>query len=210
MTVSLAAWATAVDGKTIGSGECVALTNAYSTEVVGSPPVPTSGDHYAITALQSFPAGGMDKFYTKVGALGPFRAGDQIFWNRGSFIAPLSHTAIVMADLGPAIDCMSQNTNGHRYAERTTLPRAGVAGALRPINPGSVDGLAHPVSLVDSVTGAAGAAAVGARILDWITAADNWKRIGIALLGIILIMVALVRILNFSPSAVSGLLKAKP
>ena len=123
MTVSLAAWATAVDGKTIGSGECVALTNSYSVEVVGSPPVPTSGDNYAITAYESFPAGGMDQFYTRVGALGPFRPGDQIFWRRGSFIAPLSHTAVVMADLGPAIDCMSQNTNGHRYAERTTLPQ---------------------------------------------------------------------------------------
>jgi hypothetical protein len=189
----------------------VALTNSYNTEVVGSPPVPTAGDHYAITAYESFPAGGLNKWYSRVGALGPFRAGDQIFWHRGSIIAPLSHVAIVLADLGPGVEVMSQNTNGHRYAERTVLPRAGVAGALRPITPGSVDGLARPVSLLDAVPGVAGAGAVWGKILAWITAADNWKRIGIALLGIILIMVALVRILNFHPvTAASGLLKAKP
>lgn len=206
MTMTLAAWVAVVDGKTIGSGECVALCNSYNTQVVGSPPIPTSGDHYAITAYQSFPLGGMDKWYTKVGALGPFKPGDQVFWNRGSVIAPVSHTAVILADLGPVVDVMSQNTNGHRYAERVKLPRAGIAGALRPINPGSVDGLGHPATgdaqpagLVETVTGAAAAAAAWTKILAWVQDPANWRRIGIALLGIILILIALIRVLNINP-----------
>ena len=206
MTMTLSAWVDAVQGQSIGSGECVALTNSYNVQVVGSPPVPTSGDNYAITAYQSFPLGGMDKWYTKVGPLGPFKPGDQVFWNRGSLIAPVSHTAVILADLGPVVDVMSQNTNGHRYAERVTLPRAGIAGALRPINPGSVDGLTGSgsgdmttVGLVDTVTGAAAVAATWGKILAWIQDPANWRRIGIALLGIILILIALVRVLNINP-----------
>jgi hypothetical protein len=210
VTMSLAAWRADVEGKTIGSGECVALTNDYNLRVVGSPPVPTTGDNYAITQLESFPLGGLDKFYVKVSALGPFKAGDQIFWNRGSGYAPVSHTAVVVADLGPAIQIESQNTNGHRYAETTTGPRAGVAGALRPINPASIDGVGITLASdtsnpVDALTALAG---TWGKVVAWLGDGANWQRIGLALLGIILIMIALGKILKFNP--VTALTKATP
>jgi hypothetical protein len=209
--MSLAAWRADVEGKTIGSGECVALTNDYNLRVVGSPPIPTTGDNYAITQLESFPLGGLDKYYVRVGALGPFKAGDQLFWKRGSSVAPVSHTAICLADLGLVLDIESQNTNGHRYAEHTTLPRVGVAGALRPINPASIDGvggttLASDVSNpVDALTALAD---TWGKITAWLGDGANWRRIGLALLGIILIMIALGKILKFNPA--TALTKATP
>lgn len=229
--MSLAAWAADVEGKTIGSGECVALDNDYAVRVIGSPPIPTTGDNYAITQFESFPTGGLDQWYSRVGPLGPFAAGDHIFWARGSAVAPVSHVAVVLADLGPVVSIMSQNTNGHRYAERTTLPRAGVAGALRPKSSTALDGgtgtgiraglpdwMGNP-AVVNGITGGILAArpvvdlaATGGKIVAWLQDPENWKRVGIGLLGMILIMVALLKILNTTtlPAAAAGILKAKP
>jgi hypothetical protein len=170
--------------------------------------------------------------FTKISALAPMRAGDLPVWRYGSSVAPLSHVAVGITDLGAAVLVESQNTNGHRYAEKTTLPKAGLLGYLRPVNGAEVNGtgkvslasdlgnalgggawgeflggvgssIASGGNLGDALTGGT-AGALGSlvgtwgKVLAWLADPENWKRIGIALLGMILIMVALVKIAGMS------------
>ena len=220
--LSFAAWRSLVDGQTIGSGECVALANDYCARVLGvNPPGTVGGSHdpYASSMWEGLPA---DSPFAKVSPLLPMKSGDLIIWKYGSSTAPLSHVAIGLNELGVAVRCSTQNTNGHRYAEVTTLPKAGIYGYLRlksgqngnATPAGYPDGLAG--DLVEGAAGALGAAAdlgkvaaVWGKILAKLSDPDFWKRAGIALLGIILIMLVLSKILapNISMSSVTGLVK---
>jgi hypothetical protein len=149
-----------------------------------------------------------------------------VIWKYGSSTAPLSHVAIGLQDLGVAGRYVSQNTNGHRYAEATNLPKAGLYGYLRLKSGqgGNVSTVDYPDGLAGDLTegaagllgGAAGTAAglvqlgaVWGTILEKLRDPEFWKRIGVGLLGIILIMLVLVKILSSSGalSSASGLVK---
>ena len=221
--MSMAAWRADVEGKTIGSGECVALANDFCARVLGvAPPATVGGTHdpYASSMWEGLPA---DSPFAKVSPLAPMRANDLVIWKYGSSTAPLSHVAIGMNELGVAARIVSQNTNGHRYAETTTLPKAGIYGYLRLKNAGTPAGsvlAGYPDGAAgDLVEGAAGilgaagdtaqAAAVWGRILDKLRDPDFWKRLGVGLLGIILIMLVLTKILTTSATLApaAGLVK---
>lgn len=218
--MSLAAWLADTDGKTIGSGECVALANDYCARVLGvAPPATVGGAHdpYASSMWEGLPA---DSPFQKVSPLAPMRRGDLIIYRYGSVTAPLSHVAIGLNELGVALRMHSQNTNGHRYAETLSLPKAGIYGYLRlkggaPVTDGQ-GGTGGTVLASDPVKDAVGAAGqLGALagtwgvILDKLRDPDFWKRIGVGLLGIILIMVVLFKILTSSGAlnAATGIVK---
>jgi hypothetical protein len=223
--MSFAAWRADVEGKTIGSGECVALANDYCARVLGvAPPATVGGAHdpYSSSMWEGLPA---DSPFTKVSPLAPMRAGDLPIWKYGSGVAPLSHVAIGVQDLGVAIRISTQNTNGHRYAETTNLPKAGLYGYLRLKNgAGGTVPVGYPDGLAgDLVEGAAGAvngiggvagglgqlAGVWGSILAKLSDPEFWKRMGVGLLGIILIMLVLTKIFSSSAavSSAAGLIK---
>ena len=217
--LSFAAWRSLVDGQTIGTGECVALANDYCARVLGvAAPGTVGGTHdpYASSMWEGLPA---DSPFTKVSPLAPMKSGDLVIWKYGSSTAPLSHVAIGLNELGLAVRVSSQNTNGHRYAETTTLPKAGIYGYLR-LKTGTTPGTTlagYPDGLAgDLVEGAAGALTAGGKlastwglILAKLSDPDFWKRVGVALLGIILIMLVLSKILTSTGAltAASGLVK---
>lgn len=219
--MSFAAWRADVDGKQIGSGECVALANDYCARVLGVAAPGTVGgahDPYASSMWEGLPA---DSPFQKVSPLAPMKSGDLVIWKYGSSTAPLSHVAIGLNELGVAVRVSSQNTNGHRYAETTTLPKAGIFGYLRYTGQGSGGAVLAsdqglPGAVADGVAGALGTAAALGKlgetwgvILDKLRDPDFWKRIGVGLLGIILIMIILAKILTTTGAlpAATGLVK---
>ncbi len=221
--LSTSAWLSLVDGKPVGTGECVALANDFCARVLGVPAPGTDGGTHPGYASSMYEAYSGTAF-KKISPLAPMQPNDLPVWKFGSSVAPLSHVAVGLTDLGPAVLVESQNTNGHRYAEKTTLPKVGLLGYLRPVGgagAGTVlasdlgdalgggawgeflggvgSSIAGGGNMADALTGG-GAAALGSvvgtwgKVLSWLADPENWKRIGIALLGIILIMVALVKI----------------
>lgn len=224
--LSFAAWRSLTNGQTIGSGECVALVNDYCSRVLGLVPPATVGgahDPYASSMWEGLPA---DSPFKKVSPLAPMLSGDIPVWRYGSAVAPLSHTAVGVQDLGVAIRVVTQNTNGHRYAETTQLPKAGLYGYLRRKSGGAVPGGAVPAGnkteypdglagdLLEGAGGIIGGGGIpGAlsgltgswgKILDRISDPAFWQRIGLGLLGIILIMVVLVKILGNTSAVTSA------
>lgn len=208
-TLSLAAWRSQVEGQQIGSGQCVALADDYVTRVLGLPVVSAAGgahDEYASSMWEGFAANGTGANFTQVSPLLPAKAGDLAVWKYGSAIAPYSHVAVVLNDLGVALNLESQNTSGHLYAEQTTLPKAGLYGYIRPLNQTMVKGTGPGVDNAVNIqtagnvlTDAGALADTWGKMAAWVGDGKNWQRIGIALLGIILIMVALWKVL--SPTA---------
>ena len=219
--MSFAAWRADVEGKTIGSGECVALANDYCARVLGVAAPGTVGgahDPYASSMWEGLPA---DSPFAKVSPLLPMKSGDLVIWKYGSSTAPLSHVAVGLQDLGVAGRYVSQNTNGHRYAEATNLPKAGLYGYLRlkggqggnAVLTDYPDGVAG--DLVEGAAGLLGGGQFGAvgavwgKILEKLQDPEFWKRIGVGLLGIILIMLVLTKILSSSSALapVAGIVK---
>lgn len=206
--LSLAAWLAQVDGQPVGSGECVALADSYAVQVVGSPVISAAGgthNEYASSMWEAFGANGTGNWYRQVSPLLPMLPGDVCVWRFGSAVAPFSHVAVGLQDLGVAVLVESQNTNGHRWAEKTTLPKAGLYGYLRPLNSAQVDGVGiHAAADVQGagnpLTQFAALGSAWGKSLAWLGDAKSWQRIGIGLLGIILIMVVLVKILGPSPA----------
>lgn len=87
----------------------------------------------------------------------PGQAGDVIIWKHGARLYPDSHTAVLLADLGALLDCMSQNSSPGRpwqagYSPQSSGPvirqqlaREGIAGFLRPNTLMSLSGTITPL-----------------------------------------------------------------
>lgn len=145
MAESFADWANSVNGKAIdvqaGYGaQCYGLIQNYFNNVLGYKDQLSTqtGPHpgYAIDVYDGATSIGLSPYVQKLPATATPQQGDVAFWNYGSALAPDSHTAVVNKDAGSNLSVYSQNSP-QQYTTLQNLPKAGLAGYLRPIHPGS-------------------------------------------------------------------------
>lgn len=150
MTLTLPAWLAAVDGVRIDRDgrfpakdpyQCWDLWADYAEQVVGAPLADTytnrgsSKPHggYACNVFHNFDR--VPALRSRFDLLGPDAAaqpGDVAFWERGGIYAG-SHVAIVVADRGAVLRCMSQNKGpGLDAAAYEVLSKRTLLGYLRP------------------------------------------------------------------------------
>jgi hypothetical protein len=119
-------------------------------------------------------------------------------WGKSPF-TPLTHTAVVMGDMGAGLDTMTQNPGA---AKRMLIPKAGLYGYLSR-GEGSGVSLAGDVktgnNVVDAFANSASAMAGLVQFQKSIADAQtflsdpgNWKRIGLYVLGGMLLILAVV------------------
>ena len=147
-------WTQTVNGQTVdvepGYGaQCYGLMKNYMNNVIGAPgEISTQyGPHpgFAINVFDGYGQNGLSQYFEKLGPDAQPQQGDVAFWEWGSQIAPESHVAVVNNDLGGSLNVWSQNSP-QGYTTLQALPKAGLAGYLRPLNgvSGTSDATAQP------------------------------------------------------------------
>ena len=152
MAMSWSDWTNSINGKAVDIGpwgaQCYGLLQNYFNNLIGGQGQPSTqfgpDPGYAINVYDGYAQNGMAGYFTKLPANAKPQQGDVVFWEQGSSVAPESHVAIVNADYGgPDLQVWSQNSP-QPYTILQDLPKAGIAGYLRPNVPipglGSVNG----------------------------------------------------------------------
>lgn len=206
--MNFADWKDSVIGRTIGDGQCFALWQDYATRVVGAPAslssmMNTNHPGYAIGVWDGYAVNGAQSYFTKVSPLQPARKGDVAFWKWGYPFTPLSHVAIVDYDAGTGLGLVSQNSPTP-VTRSQVIPKIGLAGYFRPIDGATTDpatgdaqtppNTAQPVGIIEQAVGIV-------KVLAWIQQPENWKRVGIFMLGAILISLVIVKLITKTPMA---------
>ena len=177
-------WCSDVDGRVVGSGQCVGLAQDYSTRVVGGGFLSTDTGPYPGYAgnmwTSDIPG------FTRKPPTSIMLPGWLPIWGKSIF-TPSTHVAVGLADMGLGVYCMTQNPGA---AKKQTISKVGLLGYLAPVNPlepagivGDIVGQAKDtLNTIDSLKQVAG----------WFTDSGNWQRIGLYTLGAVLIVFALV------------------
>lgn len=126
----------ALDVDRLFGAQCWDLWSDYAQRVVGVPFARTvtraggAGPHggWACNVLHNAAAAGLGRYFQQLPAGTTGRAGDVAFWER-SKRWPGSHVAIVLADLGDRLLCLSQNPGP---PQKLLLPKDALLGYLRP------------------------------------------------------------------------------
>lgn len=159
MTESFATWAQNVNGKAVNvepglGAQCYGLIQNYFTNVLGytSPLSTQTGPHpgYAINVYDGANSIGIAPYVQKLPANIKPQQGDVAFWNWGSPLAPESHTAVVNKDAGNNVQVYSQNSP-QKFTTLQELPKAGIAGYLRPIVHGNNNNNANVVTEASNI-----------------------------------------------------------
>lgn len=174
-------WVQLVDGKYVDidrahGGQCWDTFADYCISVLGIPPINTWGGTWAGWAYaiwDQYHVNGAAKYFDRIPANQPARAGDVAIWTDQHWYYPASHIAVVLADAGGELYCMSQNSSAPRpwqqgYSPESTGPnirqkltKQGLAGYLRrknfqpaapPALPKEWDEMATPEEIVDRLT----------------------------------------------------------
>lgn len=144
-------WANRVTGKYVDidgahGGQCWDTFADYCISVLGVPPINTWGgtwSGWAYAIWDQYPVNGAAQYFDRIPADQPARAGDVAIWTDRHWYYPASHIAVVLADAGQNVYCMSQNSSAPRpwlpgYSEAATGPnerqyltKQGLAGYLR-------------------------------------------------------------------------------
>jgi hypothetical protein len=224
MTMELKAWFADVNLRLIDVDrapagnpyQCWDLVQDYLTRVLGggslqTGPSPHAG--YAIGCWDGFASNGLSQWFSQAPASATMLPGWVPVWKYGQVFTPFSHIAVGVKELpGGMLQCMTQNPGPAHYAP---IPKAGLAGYLVPKNGSgmTVTNAYSPDDFVkDLAKGAGGAVAdaannpVGqalitlANINHYLTQPENWKRIGIMALGIVMLLITVLILLGKTPA----------
>lgn len=185
--MNLQEWIADVEGRVIGSGQCVGLAQDYSTRVVGG--------GFTATDVGPYPgyAGNMWTSnipgFTRASKHETMMPGWVPIWGKGPF-TPATHVAVGIADAGLGVDCMTQNPGA---AKRQIIPKAALLGYLVPSKDvGSGGGSIRTVnSAGDIVEGVKTVSALN-DLKEWVSDGGNWQRVGLYALGFLLVVFAVV------------------
>lgn len=152
ITGSLGVWIPQVQGRYLNEdgaygAQCWDLAANWST-YLGLPVINTGGagrwPGWAGNMVDAFPqSDAIAAAYTLHGPGTTGQAGDIVVWDDSYWYYPATHVAVLVADKGPQLLCMSQNSTPSRadnpYPEWTSgpttiqsLPRQGLLGFIRP------------------------------------------------------------------------------
>lgn len=110
----------AIDADGAFGAQCVDLTRRYASEVFGAPGIMGNGRDW-------YSSGANSGFFRQVGTSGG-QKGDIACWG-SAMGGGYGHVAIVIADNGGSISCMSQNPGPSR---QMNISKSGLQGFLRP------------------------------------------------------------------------------
>ena len=191
--MTLDEWATDVNGRVIGSGQCVALVEDYAQRVCGTGQISTDGtEHpgYAREMWHNGPAAG----YAQHSPNEPAMPGWIAVWEFGFKYTPLSHVAVVLNDGGTNVQCMTQNPGA---AHTMGIPKIGLLGYLSPGGGGGTISTAANIQTAGNViSDANNFLSVWPKVSNWVTNSHNWQRIGLAAIGVIAILIVLIKLFN--------------
>ena len=183
-------WITDVEGRVIGSGQCVGLAQDFSTRVALGGFLSTDTGPYPGYAGNMWTS--EIKGFTKKAPTEIMMPGWLPIWGKSPF-TPSTHVAVGMMDMGLGVLCMTQNPGA---AKRQTIPKVGLLGYLAPQQGATANAGNIPGTIAGAVAGAVeGPAAILKSlgdIQDWVSDSGNWQRIGLYVLGFALLVFALV------------------
>lgn len=110
----------AIDADGAFGAQCVDLTRRYASEVFGAPGIMGNGRDWYVSGANS-------GFFRQVGLSAP-QKGDIACWGP-AMGGGYGHVAIVIADNGGSVSCMSQNPGP---ARQMNITKSGLQGYLRP------------------------------------------------------------------------------
>lgn len=223
MTMTLDDWFKDVQGRFIDAdrangGQCWDLVQDYLTRVLDggslqTSPSPHAG--YAIGCWDGFSSNGLTAWFSQAPATATPLPGWVPVWKWGQVFYPTSHIAVVIKDMpGGMVSCMTQNPGP---AHSQPLPKLGLAGYLVPKFTAASGVQVHPAAVttgtgnpaIDAVASAAGTIADFQRVLSWFGNSENWKRIGLFLIGAIILYMAILVLVSNSGAAKSIINTAK-
>jgi hypothetical protein len=200
--MTLQEWDTDVLGRVIGDGQCVALCQDYNTRVVGGGFLSTDGGRwpgYAGSIYDNAVAGNIPG-YTPQPSTALAAPGWLAVWGTSPF-TPSTHIAVVRGDAGISVATITQNPGA---AQHMAIPKVGLLGYLAPGNgngatfqrAGDVFSTAQDVmSSLDTFK-------------KFVSDSGNWQRIGLYILGALLVLSALLFIFkNDAVQAMKGITK---
>ena len=182
--MNLSEWVADVEGRVIGSGQCVGLAQDYSTRVAGGGFLATDVGPYPGYAgnmwTSNIPG------YVKKPATSVMMPGWLPIWGKGVF-TPSTHVAVGLMDAGVGVECMTQNPGA---AKRQVIPKVGLLGYLAPVKD------AGNMQLAGDIVGDISTGVKAVNSLDelkkWVSDGGNWQRIGLYTLGFLLLVFAVV------------------
>lgn len=226
MTMSIDEWFASVDGKSVGpndtNGQCVGLYYDYMQNCLGIAPVSTQFGKHAGYAIGTWDSGQVPAGMSAISGGSDIQKGDVVFWDWGQPFTPLSHVAVAFGSpmLGSATFA-SQNSP-LPYTVKQQLPLLGVAGVWRPGNGGGGNDSTGPLwvgpfsptipQVGKAAAGAAGVLNAFGPVLNTLGSSVFWRRAGLMVLGVILLLIAFWSIMGESTvTAVNKISKvAKP
>ncbi|RSX51333.1 SH3 domain-containing protein [Bifidobacterium samirii] len=136
MTMTVDQFINTCTGRTVDvdgayGGQCWDLWSRYAQDVAGVPQSATNTTSGYADSVYTQTWGNQPRLQAAFDKLGPDitpRRGDVAFWSRCAAY-PGSHVAIVLADQGANLLCLTQNPGATRQA---ALTKAGLLGYLRP------------------------------------------------------------------------------
>lgn len=191
--MNLSEWVADVEGRVIGSGQCVGLAQDYSTRVAGGGFLSTDTGPYPGYAGNMWTSNITG--YVRKPASSIMLPGWLPIWGKSAF-TPSTHVAVGLADAGVGILCMTQNPGA---AKQQVIPKIGLLGYLAPAN-GNSGGSIHTAVDMEDIAGAAGTVAGALTgpmqslqgLSAWVSDSGNWQRVGLYTLGALLIIFAVV------------------
>lgn len=197
-----------VDGSpTVNPYQCWDLVQDYLTRVLGGGSLqtgPSAHQGYAIGCWDGFATNGLSQWFSQAPASAKMQSGWVPVWKYGQPFTPFSHIAVGVKELpGGMLYCMTQNPGPAHYAP---IPKAGLAGYLVPKTGtgGSVQNASWlddaAGAAVDVITSPAGQALVTlSTIIGYFSKPENWIRIGIFALGVVMLLITVTILLGKTP-----------
>lgn len=182
MTMTLSSWKQDVQGRVIGSGQCVALVNDYCSRALSLPLISTDGGRkpgYAGSMWDNPPQG-----YVKKGATEIAMPGWIPVWDVGPF-TPYTHVAVALGDAIAGVRCMTQNPGP---ANDQIIPKLGLLGYYAPGNSGNMVTVGDTNPITEGIKTVEGLNA----IKNWVSDSGNWQRIGLYAVGIVILLIAML------------------
>ena len=119
-----------VDG--MYGGQCWDLWSRYAQDVYGVPQADTNttdGWACSVYTTKYGQSAALQAAFDKLPSSATPRKGDVAFWNNPGWASLSNHVAIVLADQGANVLCLSQNPGP---TQRMSLTKTGIIGYLRP------------------------------------------------------------------------------